>query len=302
MKKILLTGGGGFLGQHLQGALVDFEVHAPRSTDLNLLDQESVEHYFESNTIEGVIHAAGFVGGIGRNKAHPGRMIADNLRMGANLLEAASKAKAHTVVVSTVCVYPENAPIPTPESSMYEGYPSPDTAYYGIAKRTLFTLAEGLHKEFGSSFTYIIPTNLYGPGDYFDEAKSHVVPALLRRTLDAKEQGLDEIVIWGDGTATRDLLYVTDAAKGIASALGTQGRNEVFNIGSGKESSIRELAETICEVVGYEGRLTFDPTKPAGAPRRALDASKARAQLGFESTVSLKEGLANTLDWYLQNR
>ncbi len=301
-KTVLLTGGRGFLGQHLQSALRPRQVLAPSSSELDLLDRNAVVQFLDRHAVDEIVHAAGFVGGIGRNKAHPGRMVADNLRMGANLVETASERKIHTLIVSTVCVYPAEAPVPTPETAMYEGYPAADTAFYGIAKRTLHTLAEGLQREFGSSYVYIIPTNLYGPGDYFDEAKSHVVPALLRRTIEAKEAGLSEIVVWGDGTATRDLLYVEDAAAGMVSALDDRAKNQVLNLGSGIETSIRELAETICEVVAYPGNLIFDASKPGGAPRRALDATRASELLDFRPRISLREGLQNTFSWYMQNR
>jgi len=301
-QSIFLTGSGGFLGSHLRQALGD-KALAPRSSELNLLDFDAVTRYLEDNSVATIIHAAGFVGGIGLNKAHPGRMITDNLRMGQNILEAAAKKGGiHVCVVSTVCVYPEDAPIPTPETSMYDGYPSPDTAYYGIAKRSLHTMAEGLRKEYGLSYSYVIPTNLYGPGDYFDEARSHVVPALIRRTLESKLSGAKEMVVWGDGSQTRDLLYVEDAVKGVLASLKPEGQNEVFNLGSGKETSIRELVASISAVVGFEGELIYDTTKPGGAPRRALDGTKAKERLGFEPQVKLSDGLAATFSWYLENR
>lgn len=302
MQKVLLTGGGGFLGSHLRAALGETETLAPRSAELDLLDKEAVERYVKEHGVDTIVHAAGFVGGIGLNKAHPGRMIADNLRMGLNVLETAAKAGGIKVaIVSNVCVYPQNAPIPTPETSMWDGYPAVDTGPYGIAKRTMHTVAESLHKEFGMDYTYAILTNLYGPGDYFDDARSHVIPALLKRALACKASG-DRYVAWGDGSQTRDLLYVEDAAKGILATLQPAGLNDAFNLGSGVETTVRELTETICDIAGYEGEIFWDATKPGGAPRRALDATKAKARLGFVPQTPLREGLENLYRWYLDNR
>ena len=299
---VLLTGASGFLGSHLKVAL-HHHVLAPSSKELNLLNFDAVIQYLQQHSPSTIIHAAGFVGGIGLNKAHPGRMIVDNLRMGLNVIEAAAKhGGIHVCVVSTVCVYPQDASVPTGEANMYRGYPADDTAFYGIAKRTLHTTCEGLRREYGMSYSYVIPTNLYGPGDYFDEKRSHVVPALIRRALEAKEADAPELVVWGDGTQTRDLLYVDDAVKGILATLKPEGWNEVFNLGSGIETSIRELVAAVCEIVGYKGRVVYDITKPGGAPRRSLDGSKAKSKLGFEPLVDLTTGLEATFRWFNQNR
>lgn len=303
MGNLLITGATGFFGKHLVQLAADVPHLAPTSSDLNLLRFDGMAEWFSQNQIDTIIHAAGFVGGIGLNKAHPGRMAADNLRMGLNVLEAAAKAGGiHVVVVSTICIYPEDASVPTTESQVYEGFPSEVTSFYGLAKRELLSLAEGLRREFGLSFTYIIPTNLYGPGDHFDEAKSHVVPALLRRALEAKEAGAEEIVVWGDGSQTRDLLYVEDAAKGVLLATDRKLNGEVLNLSSGRETSVKELAETICRTVGFGGRLVWDVDKPGGAPRRALDGSRAASKMGFRAETSLEEGLERTLHWYLDHR
>src|SRR6185503_9422881 len=244
-----------------------------------------------------------FVGGIAYNAAHPGKMAALNLRMGLNLLEAAARAGGIRVsIVSTVCVYPVNAPVPTPETCVFDGYPAEETAFYGIAKRTLLTVAEGLAREFGLQYSYVIPTNIYGPDDHFEEERSHVVPALIRRALEAREAGRKELVVWGDGTQTRDLLYVTDAARGIVRSLSDEARSQVFNLGSGVEVPIRDLAETVCDVVGFDGRIVWDAARPGGAPRRALATEKASTLLGFRPEVKLKDGIAVTCDWYRQSR
>lgn len=275
----------------------------PSRGEFDLLDFQAVQSYLASNDVNSIVHAAGFVGGIGLNKAHPGRMLTDNLRMGLNVLEAAAKqGNTRVTVVSTICVYPQDAPIPTPESAMYDGYPADETAFYGIAKRTLHTAAEGLRRELGLSFAYVIPTNLYGPGDHFEESKSHVIPALIRRALEAKESGATEFVAWGDGSQTRDLLFVEDAVKGILAAHNSQTNGEVFNLGSGVEVSVRQMVETVFEVVGFQGEIKWDTSKPGGAPRRALDGSKAENILGFKPTTDFREGMRQTVDWYLRNR
>lgn len=297
--KLLLTGASGFFGSHLQRAFADRALLTPRSAELDLNDRNATLAYFEAHRPAQVVHAAGFVGGIGLNKAHPGRMVTDNLRMGLNLLEGAAKVGSRVAIVSTICVYPADAPTPTPETAMFEGYPAEDTAFYGIAKRTLLTVAEGLAREGGLDYRYLIPTNLYGPEDYFDEAKSHVVPALIRRAVQAKRDGAEELVVWGDGTQTRDLLYVEDAAQAVKLAMGPEASRGVFNLGSGRETSIRQLAQAICDAVGFEGRLVFDATKPGGAPRRALDGGKAAATFGFRPDVHLEEGIGKTVAWYL---
>ena len=297
VQRILLTGGNGFLGSYVRKKLADKTVFAPRSRELNLLDKAAVDQYVAENGINAIIHCAGFVGGIGLHREHPGRMIADNLRMGLNVLEAAAgAAPAHVVIVSTICVYPADASVPTAETAMFEGEPAEDTGFYGIAKRTLLTAAQGLQREFGLTYSYLIPTNLYGPGDYDDESRSHVVSALIKRILAAKESGAPEVVVWGDGTNTRDFAYVEDTARAVAACLNERAQGQVFNFGAGREISIRELAETICELAGYTGKLVFDPTKPSGAKRRALDSSKIASLLGIRAQVDLRTGLKNTME------
>jgi GDP-L-fucose synthase len=302
---ILITGGHGFLGRWIRRQLGGRAHVAPASSQLNLLDGTATRSYFEAHHITHVIHAAGFVGGIGLHRAHPGRVASDNLIMGLNVLNAAARCAwtCRVVIVSTVCAYPEAAPIPTPETALYEGYPSPDTAAYGLAKRELHSLAGALSAEFGLEWSYVIPTNLYGPEDHFDEARSHVIPALIRRAYEARISGSEGLVIWGDGTATRDLLYVEDCARGLISAMDTSTAcGEVINLSSGEELTIRSLAEAICRHTGYTGRLTWDHTKPQGAPRRALDPAKARKLLNFTQVVSFDEGLRRTTDWFIRTQ
>ena len=299
---ILVTGGHGFLGRWIVRELGARPHLAPKRSELNLLDGAATARYLEVNRITQVIHAAGFVGGIGLHREHPGRVASENLLMGVNLLRAAAERAqpCHVVIVSTVCAYPEFAPIPTPEDALYDGFPAKDTAAYGLAKRELHSLAGALSAEFGMTYSYVIPTNLYGPGDHFDDKMSHVVPALIRRAHDARQAGAESIVVWGDGTATRDQLFVEDCARGLVLATDrVESRGEIINLGSGHEVTIRSLAETICRHVGYRGRLEWDATKPQGARRRALHPDKARRLLGFEARTSLDEGLRKTIDWYL---
>lgn len=302
---ILVTGGHGFLGRSVVRQLGDRPHLAPTHGELDLLDAAAVGRYLKVNAVRAVIHAAGYVGGIGLHRSEPGRVALENLLMGVNVLQAASRLDLaiHVVIVSTVCAYPEFAPIPTPERSLYDGYPAADTAPYGLAKRQLHSLAGALAKEGGLTSSYVIPTNLYGPGDHFDESRSHVVPALIRRSYEARRDGAKEMVIWGDGTATRDLLYVDDCARGLVAAMdASAARSEVVNLSVGEEVSIRRLAETIRDRVGFDGVLVWDPTKPQGAPRRALDPAKARSLLDFLPRVALDEGLARTVDWYVNSQ
>jgi len=295
---VWITGATGFFGRAIAARLGRRAVLTQRS-EVDLLDREATQRFVAGGDFADIIHAAGFVGGIGLNQAHPGRMAADNLRMGLNVLEAASRRRGvHVAIVSTVCVYPESAPVPTPETAMFDGFPAEVTSFYGIAKRTLLTVAEGFRREMGLSFTYLVPTNLYGPGDHFEEEKSHVVPALIRRAMAARDSQADSLVVWGDGTPTRDLLFVDDGAAGVERGLDRAHTGKVYNLSSGVETSIRQLAETICRLVGFRGRLEFDPSKPGGAPRRALDPGRARRDLGFEPRVGLEEGLARTIEWY----
>jgi len=297
----LILGGSGFLGKHLQHYSPGGHL-APRSGDLDLLDLSACEAYFSQHRPASVIHAAGFVGGIGLNKENPGRMAVENLRMGLNVLEAAARVGLpHVLVVSTVCVYPKDASIPTSEASMWEGAPAEDTMPYGAAKRMLHTVADALHRQYGLGYTYVIPTNLYGPGDHFEEAKSHVVPALLKRADESRRSGLKELVVWGDGTQTRDLLYVEDAAKGLLKMALGPATNEAYNLSSNRETSVRELAEAICKVTDFPGDLVWDTTKPGGAPRRGLDGTKAKERFGFVAETGLEEGLRQTYNWYLDN-
>lgn len=297
-KRVWVTGGTGFFGGHIARRLGDRAIVTSRH-EVDLLDLDQVERFLRQNPVDAIVHAAALVGGIQFHSAHPGRVASDNLRMGLNVLDAAARhRKPHVVLISSACVYADTVPIPMKEADIPSGTPGEPTGPYGIAKRTLHTVAHGLEREFGLSSTILIPINLYGPGDHFEEARSHVVPALLKRAIEARDRGAQELVVWGDGSQTRDFLYVEDAAEGVERALNPVHAGQEFNLGSGRETSIRELAETIRRAVGFGGELVFDASKPGGSPRRALDPMKAAKSLGFQARTELEEGLRKTLAWW----
>jgi GDP-L-fucose synthase len=301
-RRVLVSGGRGFLGHYLVEELKRRgyeQVLAPSRADCDLTDPHQVGRYFRDVAPTHVIHAAAAVGGIGANVAQAGHFSHANTMMAANIVEASRLAAVRKLLsIGTICVYPAHAPVPTPETAMFEGFPAADTAPYGIAKRNLWMMGVAYRKQYGLNATFLIPTNLYGPRDHFDEAKSHVVPALIRRALEARKSEAAELSVWGDGTATRDLLYVTDAARGIVDALEGYDAPEPVNLGTGREVTVRELVETVVRLCGYQGRLVFDASKPQGAPRRALDGARAKLAFGFEATTSLEAGLRATIDWY----
>jgi len=301
-RRVLVTGARGFLGGYLVEELARrgyATVLAPTRSDCDFVDPASVARYFREQAPTHVIHAAAAVGGIGANVAQAGFFSYANTMMAANVLEGCRVQGVQKVLsIGTICVYPASAPVPTPESAMFEGFPALDTAPYGIAKRNLWMMGVAYRKQYGLNAVFLIPTNLYGPRDHFDEAKSHVVPALIRRALEARASGAGEFSVWGDGTATRDLLYVADAARGVVDALERYDLPDPVNLGTGREVTVRELVETVVKACDYRGRLVFDATKPQGAPRRALDASRARQAFGFEASTSLERGLSATIDWY----
>ena len=299
--RVLVTGGGGFLGSHLVERLENDGHHvvAARQADYDLTSMDDAARMFEDARAELVFHLAAEVGGIGANRANPGRYWYANLMMGAHVLE---QARLHEtpklVIVGTVCAYPKFAPVPFSEADLWNGYPEETNAPYGVAKKTILVGAQAYREQYGVSSIFLLPTNLYGPRDNFDLETSHVIPALIRKMLEAE----DEVVLWGDGSPTREFLYVEDCVEGLALAAERYDGPEPVNLGASKEISIRELAELVAGVTGYEGRIVWDDTKPGGQPRRSVDASRARELFGFEARTPLREGLERTAAWYRSAR
>ncbi len=270
-----------------------------RSKDYDLRREEAVRRLFAEVKATMVIHMAAVVGGIGANRAHPGQFFYDNLMMGASLMEQARQAGiAKFVAIGTICAYPKFTPIPFREADLWNGYPEETNAPYGLAKKMLLVQGQAYRQEYGFNSIYLLPVNLYGPGDNFDPASSHVIPALIKKCLDAVQQGSPAIEVWGDGSPTREFLYVRDAAEGIVLAAERYNGGEPVNLGSGYEISIRDLVALIAELTGFKGEIRYDPTKPNGQPRRQLDVSRARDWFGFQATTSFRDGLRETIEWY----
>jgi GDP-L-fucose synthase len=299
--RVLVTGGAGFLGSHVVDRLRadGADVVVPRRSEYDLTEAADVERLFADAQPELVIHLAAEVGGIGANRENPGRYWYANLVMGAHVLEQSRLAGTDKIVLmGTICAYPKFAPVPFHENELWNGYPEETNAPYGIAKKTLLVGAQGYRHQYGTNAIYLLPVNLYGPRDNFDLETSHVIPALIRKMIDAQERGDDEIVLWGDGSPTREFLYVDDCAEAIVLAAQRYDGEEPVNLGTGEEISIRELAELIGELTGFSGRITWDTTKPNGQPRRKLDVTAAEELFGFRAGTSLREGLQRTIEWY----
>jgi GDP-L-fucose synthase len=301
-KRITVTGGAGFLGSHLveqlRGAGCE-DVFVPRSSDYDLRREEGVRRLYERARPEIVFHLAAVVGGIGANRENPGRFFYDNLVMGVELMEQArARGVEKFVAVGTVCAYPKFAPVPFREQDLWSGYPEETNAPYGLAKKMLLVQAQAYRQQYGFNAIYLLPVNLYGPRDSFDPAKSHVIPALIKKCVDAVEAGARRIEVWGSGTATREFLYVTDCARAIVLAAERFDGGDPVNVGAGREIRIRDLVERIAELTGFRGEIVWDATKPDGQPRRCLDVSLAEKKLGFRATTGLVEGLRETIQWY----
>jgi GDP-L-fucose synthase len=295
--RVLVTGGGGFLGSHLVERLESdgYDVFPARSADYDLTSMDDTARMFDDARPELVFHLAAEVGGIGANRANPGRYWFANLTMGTNVLEQARLHSTPKVVISgTVCAYPKYAPVPFREDTLWDGYPEETNAPYGVAKKAILVGAQAYREQYGLNSVFLLPTNLYGPRDNFDLETSHVIPALIRKMVEAE----DEVVLWGDGSPTREFLYVEDCVEGFVLAGERYDGPEPVNLGASREISIRELAELIADVTGYEGEIVWDRTKPNGQPRRSVDGSRARELFGFEARTRLRDGIERTVAWY----
>lgn len=305
-KKILVTGGAGFLGSHLVEQLVQHsalrtDIFIPRSSQYDLREKDVCQQVVKGMDI--VIHLAANVGGIGYNQQNPATLFYDNLLMGVHLMEEARKAGVSKfVAVGTICAYPKYTPVPFKEEDLWNGYPEETNAPYGLAKKMMLVQAQAYRQQYGFNAIYLLPVNLYGPGDNFDPISSHVIPSLIKKFVDAHDTHKDEVVVWGTGKPTREFLYVEDAARGITLATELYDGNEPVNLGSSFEITIYDLAHLIGRIVGYTGKIIFDSSKPDGQPRRKLDVSRAQKEFNFLSEVTFEKGLQKTIEWYRTKR
>jgi len=305
-KNILVTGGSGFLGSFVKEKLIDIvgvseeRIKIPRSKNYDLRQMQNCKKAVKNQDI--VIHLAAKVGGIGYNLAYPGDLFYDNAVMGIQLMEAARQEGVMKFVsIGTICAYPKYTPVPFKEDDLWKGYPEETNAPYGLAKKMLLVQAQAYRKQYGFNAIYLLPVNLYGPRDNFKESQSHVIPALIKKMYLAKVNGDDKVEVWGTGKATREFLYVEDAARAIILATEKYNKPDPVNIGAGFEIPIKDLANKIKEQIGYKGELKWDTSKPDGQPRRCLDVSKAKKEFGFEAKTKFDEGLKNTIDWYINS-
>ena len=301
MKKVLVTGGAGFLGSHVVSHL-----RKRRGNNIVVPRQKQVDLRILNNClkitrkIDLVIHLAGNVGGIGYNQANPGTLFYDNLMMGVNLIEACRfNSVKKIVIVGTICSYPKYTPVPFKESDLWNGYPEETNAPYGVAKKALLVMAQAYKQQYGLNSVYLLPVNLYGPGDHFDPKVSHVIPALIKKFVEAKKTGEKQVTVWGTGKATREFFYVDDAARAIVLAAEKLNILEPVNIGAGFEISVKALANLIKNLVSYKGKIVWDTSKPDGQPRRMLDTSKAKKLFGFQAKTGFEQGLTKTINWYI---
>lgn len=307
-KRVCVTGGAGFLGQFVQKKLRERgvsqeNIFVPHYPEYDLVKPEDVRRVLDDSRPDVIIHLAAHVGGIGANREHPAEFFYDNLMMGVQLMhEAWKQGVSKFVAIGTVCAYPKFTPVPFKEDDLWNGYPEETNAPYGLAKKMLLVMAQAYRQQYGFNAIFLLPVNLYGPGDNFDLQSSHVIPAMIRKFIEAEEAGKNEVVLWGDGSPTREFLYVEDAAEGIVRATEAYDGADPVNLGSGYEIRIRDLAELIARLTGYSGNIVWDTTKPNGQPRRALDTTRAERYFGFRARTNFEEGLKQTIDWYRQNR
>ncbi len=305
-KRITVTGGAGFLGKYVAQKLHDEgcqDIFVPRSRDYNLVDNEGVKQLYRDARPDIVIHLAATVGGIGANRENPGRFFYENLMMGVQMMEQGRLSGIEKfVALGTVCAYPKFTPLPFKEEDIWNGYPEETNAPYGLAKKMLLVQSQAYRQQYGFNSIFLLPANLYGPGDNFNPASSHVIPALIKKVFDAQKKGEKYIVVWGTGRVTREFLYVEDAAHGIVLATEKYDKGEPVNLGTGVEISISELAKLICKLARFDGELRWDSSKPDGQPRRMLDTRRAREEFGFKAETSLETGLLDTIRWYQDRR
>jgi GDP-L-fucose synthase len=301
-KRILITGGAGFLGKCVVGKLEERgckDIFVPLVEDYDLVDMEAVEKVYCDASPDIVIHLAAIVGGIGANRANPGVFFYNNLMMGAQMMEVGrQKSIEKFVALGTICCYPKFSSVPFREEDLWSGYPEETNAPYGLAKKMLLVQSQAYRQQYDFNSIFLMPVNLYGPGDNFDPETSHVIPALIRRCIEAREEGRGELIVWGTGNASREFLYVEDCAEAIALATEKYDRSDPVNIGAGFEITIKDLAGLIVELTGFKGKLVWDISKPDGQPRRMLDVTKAYEEFGFKAKTNFEEGLRRTIDWY----
>lgn len=304
-KRVLVTGGAGFLGRSVCGELEQrgTDIFVPRSDEYDLTRQDSAESLLADADPDIVIHLAAEVGGIGANRVNPGRFFYANMAMGLHTVEASRRHGVERFVqVGTVCSYPKHTPVPFHESSLWSGYPEETNAPYGVAKRALLVMLQAYRDQYDLDSIYLLPANLYGPGDNFEPASSHVIPALIRRFVEARDLSQTEVEVWGTGAASREFLHVDDAARGIVLATERQSGTEPVNLGTGREVTIKELVEMIRSLTGYLGKIRWDPSKPDGQPRRSLDTKRADERFGFLAATDLEDGLRETIAWWQKYR
>ena len=305
-KRVTVTGGAGFLGSRLVAGLKEHgcrHIFVPRSQDYNLTEGEAVKRLYRDARPDVVIHAAAVVGGIGANRENPGRFFHDNLMMGVQMMEQGRLSGLEKfVAIGTVCAYPKFTPVPFKEEDIWNGYPEETNAPYGLAKKMLLVQAQAYRQQYGFNAIFLLPANLYGPGDNFDPGSSHVIPAMIKKAITARDNRESHIVLWGSGQATREFLYVDDAAEGVVLATEKYHKSEPVNLGTGSEISIKDLAGLICELTGFGGEIRWDASQPDGQPRRCLDIRRARREFGFEARTGLRDGLDKTIAWYEKHR
>jgi GDP-L-fucose synthase len=303
-RKVIVTGGGGFFGSHIvrKLTLLGAEIFVPRSKDYDLTKLENIKRMYGDFKADMVIHAAGVVGGIGANRINPGRFFYENLIMGVQLLEEARKIPIKKYVnIGTICSYPKHTPVPFKEDNLWNGFPEETNAPYGLAKKMLAVQSQAYRQQYGFNSINPLVVNLYGPGDNFASETSHVIPALIKKCIDAVANGKNSITVWGTGEQTREFIYVDDAAEGVLAAAQKYDGSEPVNIGSGHEIKIKDIVSMVAELTGYVGKIIYDTSKPDGQPRRCLDTTRAEKIFGFHAQTELKDGLARTISWYLKS-